>query len=171
MKLADQLEEIIRTTGSYTLFQTIKHGAVMPFPFFRKLFHRKYTHLASAACILHRFLFNHSFSSFVNPGFFYLANIDLARFQINPQYSIVKKFLALEPQEKPRYRAPLEQGSYNGYRPLGSVEILPGLRDNLAFYLTLSNSSRRRSGPSPISYAATCVSEGGVAVNMGDIPQ
>ncbi|GAO19760.1 hypothetical protein UVI_02041620 [Ustilaginoidea virens] len=103
--------------------------------------------------------------------FFYLANIDLARFQINPQYSIVKKFLALEPQEKPRYRAPLEQGSYNGYRPLGSVEILPGLRDNLAFYLTLSNSSRRRSGPSPISYAATCVSEGGVAVNMGDIPQ
>ncbi|QUC20593.1 uncharacterized protein UV8b_04834 [Ustilaginoidea virens] len=137
VKLADQLEEIIRTT----------------------------------ACILHRFLFNHSFSSFVNPGFFYLANIDLARFQINPQYSIVKKFLALEPQEKPRYRAPLEQGSYNGYRPLGSVEILPGLRDNLAFYLTLSNSSRRRSGPSPISYAATCVSEGGVAVNMGDIPQ
>lgn len=32
------------------------------------------------------------------------------------------------------YRAPLEEGIYNGYRPLGSIEVLPGLYDNIEFY-------------------------------------
>ncbi len=33
-----------------------------------------------------------------------------------------------------KYRADLENGNYNGYRPKGSGEILPGKRDNVEMY-------------------------------------
>ncbi len=37
-------------------------------------------------------------------------------------------------EEKLKYRADLENGNYNGYRPLGASEIFPGLRDNVEMY-------------------------------------
>ncbi|EFZ02964.2 isopenicillin N synthase-like protein [Metarhizium robertsii] len=67
-------------------------------------------------------------------GFFYITNIGLTQSQIDQQFAIAKAFFALTPSEKLQFRAPLEDGNYNGYRPLGSVEILPGLDDNLEFY-------------------------------------
>ncbi|OAA34063.1 Oxoglutarate/iron-dependent oxygenase [Metarhizium rileyi] len=67
-------------------------------------------------------------------GFFYITNIGLTQSQIDQQFAIAKAFFALSPSEKLQFRAPLEEGNYNGYRPLGSVEILPGLYDNLEFY-------------------------------------
>ncbi|KAK2593691.1 hypothetical protein QQS21_008599 [Conoideocrella luteorostrata] len=67
-------------------------------------------------------------------GFFYITNIGLTQSQIDQQFAIAKEFFSCSPEEKLQYRAPLEEGSYNGYRPLGSVEVLPGLHDNLEFY-------------------------------------
>jgi len=40
----------------------------------------------------------------------------------------------LPEEERRKFRAPLEEGIYNGYRPLGSIEVLPGLYDNLESY-------------------------------------
>ena len=37
-------------------------------------------------------------------------------------------------EEKLKYRADLENGSYSGYRPLGAFEIFPGLRDNFKMF-------------------------------------
>jgi isopenicillin N synthase-like dioxygenase len=70
------------------------------------------------------------------PGFFYITNIGLSQAQIDGQFAIAKAFFALSPPEKLEFRAALEDGSYNGYRPLGAVEVLPGLHDNLEFYST-----------------------------------
>ncbi|KAG5927692.1 hypothetical protein E4U42_001932 [Claviceps africana] len=67
-------------------------------------------------------------------GFFYIRNIGLSQARIDEQLAIAKHFFSLPAEEKLRYRAPLEEGNYNGYRPLGSVEVLPGLKDNLEFY-------------------------------------
>ncbi|KAL4796124.1 hypothetical protein BDV19DRAFT_398425 [Aspergillus venezuelensis] len=67
-------------------------------------------------------------------GFFYVKNIGLTQSQINRQFAIGQSFFSLPESERLKYRAPLEEGIYNGYRPLGSIEILPGLRDNIEFY-------------------------------------
>jgi isopenicillin N synthase-like dioxygenase len=67
-------------------------------------------------------------------GFFYIANIGLTSEQVDRQFAIGKKILDLPEEEKLKHRADLEDGSYNGYRPLGSIEILPGLYDNVEFY-------------------------------------
>ncbi|KAG5978978.1 hypothetical protein E4U55_005694 [Claviceps digitariae] len=72
--------------------------------------------------------------SILTIGFFYITNIGLSQAQIDEQFAIAKHFFSLPPDEKLLYRAALEDGNYNGYRPLGSVEILPGLKDNLEFY-------------------------------------
>ncbi|KAF3930147.1 hypothetical protein ABW19_dt0208518 [Dactylella cylindrospora] len=67
-------------------------------------------------------------------GFFYVTNFGLTQGQIDRQFAIAKQFFALPEEERRSFRAPLEEGIYNGYRPLGSIEILPGLRDNIEFY-------------------------------------
>lgn len=36
--------------------------------------------------------------------------------------------------EKLQYRARLEEGNYNGYRPLGVAQIVPGIQDNVEMY-------------------------------------
>jgi isopenicillin N synthase-like dioxygenase len=67
-------------------------------------------------------------------GFFYITNIGLTSEQVDRQFAIGKKILDLPETEKLKHRADLEDGSYNGYRPLGSIKILPGLYDNVEFY-------------------------------------
>lgn len=67
-------------------------------------------------------------------GFFYVTNFGLTQEQVDRQFAIGREFFALAEEERMKYRAPLEEGIYNGYRPLGSIEILPGLRDNIEFY-------------------------------------
>jgi isopenicillin N synthase-like dioxygenase len=67
-------------------------------------------------------------------GFFYIANVGLTLEQVDRQFAIGQTILDLPETEKLKYRADLEGGSYNGYRPLGSIEILPGLYDNVEFY-------------------------------------
>ena len=40
----------------------------------------------------------------------------------------------LSTEEKLKYRADLENGGYNGYKPLGIREIRPGVMDNTEIY-------------------------------------
>jgi isopenicillin N synthase-like dioxygenase len=67
-------------------------------------------------------------------GFFYVTNFGLGQEEINRQYAIGRDFFTIPEDVRMSYRAPLEEGIYNGYRPLGSIEVLPGLRDNIEFY-------------------------------------
>lgn len=45
------------------------------------------------------------------------------------QFAIGKEFFNLPTEEKVKYRADLEHGGYNGYKPLGLREIVPGKFD------------------------------------------
>ncbi|PLB40013.1 putative oxidoreductase, 2OG-Fe(II) oxygenase family [Aspergillus candidus] len=67
-------------------------------------------------------------------GFFYVTNFGLTQTQLNRQYAIGRDLYALPIEERLAHRAPLEEGNYNGYRPLGAVEIAPGMRDNVEMY-------------------------------------
>lgn len=67
-------------------------------------------------------------------GFFYITNFALSQEQVDRQFAIGKEIFKLPTEEKLKYRADLEHGNYSGYRPLGSIELLPGLRDNIEMY-------------------------------------
>ncbi|KAJ5150580.1 uncharacterized protein N7500_010769 [Penicillium coprophilum] len=67
-------------------------------------------------------------------GFFYITNIGLSQDDIDLQFAIAKAFFELPEEERLRHRAPLEEGSYNGYRPLGALSLFPGMQDTLEFY-------------------------------------
>ncbi|GES64338.1 clavaminate synthase-like protein [Aspergillus terreus] len=67
-------------------------------------------------------------------GFFYVTNFGLTQEQIDRQYAIGREFYSLPVDERLKYRAALEQGNYNGYRPLGAVELAPGQRDSVEMY-------------------------------------
>ena len=67
-------------------------------------------------------------------GFFYITNFGLSQEEVDRQFAICKELFELPTQEKLKYRANLESGDYNGYRPIGSIELFPGLRDNVEMY-------------------------------------
>ncbi|KAI0132402.1 2OG-Fe(II) oxygenase family oxidoreductase [Xylariales sp. AK1849] len=67
-------------------------------------------------------------------GFFYVTNFGLTEEDINDQFELGKQILDLSTEEKMKYRSKLEEGDYNGYRPLGAIEQFPGLRDNWECY-------------------------------------
>jgi len=67
-------------------------------------------------------------------GFFYVTDFGLDQEQVDRQFAIGKELFQLPTEEKLKYRADLEHGNYSGYRPLGSSELLPGLRDNVEMY-------------------------------------
>ncbi|KAK3346410.1 2OG-Fe(II) oxygenase family oxidoreductase, partial [Lasiosphaeria hispida] len=67
-------------------------------------------------------------------GFFYLVNFGLSQEEIEGQFDLGKQILELPVEEKLKYRAKLEEGDYNGYRPLGAIEQFPGRRDNWECY-------------------------------------
>lgn len=50
------------------------------------------------------------------------------------QFAIGKELFELPTEEKLKYRADLENGGYNGYKPLGLREVRPGVQDNTEIY-------------------------------------
>lgn len=52
-------------------------------------------------------------------GFFYITNFGLTQEQVDRQFAIGKEVFQLPTKEKLKYRADLEHGGYNGYKPLG----------------------------------------------------
>ena len=69
-----------------------------------------------------------------NVGFFYITGFGLSQEEVDRQFAIGQQFFALPTEEKVKYKADLEHGNYNGYRPKGSTETLPGKRDNVEMY-------------------------------------
>ncbi len=67
-------------------------------------------------------------------GFFYVINFGLSQEEVDRQFAIGKEFFKLDTEEKLKYRADLENGGYNGYKPLGLREIAPGQFDNTEIY-------------------------------------
>ncbi|KAK7957742.1 2-oxoglutarate-dependent dioxygenase JRG21 [Apiospora saccharicola] len=67
-------------------------------------------------------------------GFFYIVNFGLSQEQVDQQFAIGKEVFKLPTEEKLKYRADLEHGGYNGYKPMGLREIRPGIFDNTEIY-------------------------------------
>lgn len=59
------------------------------------------------------------FDAVQNIGFFYVINFGLSQEEVDRQFAIGKEFFELPMAEKLRFRADLENGGYNGYKPLG----------------------------------------------------
>ncbi|KAH9904427.1 Clavaminate synthase-like protein [Xylariomycetidae sp. FL2044] len=67
-------------------------------------------------------------------GFFYITNFGLSQEQVDRQFAIGKEVFELPTEEKLKYRADLENGGYNGYKPRGIREVRPGIFDNTEIY-------------------------------------
>ncbi|KAI6084408.1 Clavaminate synthase-like protein [Hypoxylon rubiginosum] len=67
-------------------------------------------------------------------GFFYIINFGFTQEQVDRQFAIGKEVFQLPTEEKLKYRADLEHGGYNGYKPLGLREVKPGIFDNTEIY-------------------------------------
>ncbi|KAF2446408.1 2OG-Fe(II) oxygenase superfamily protein [Karstenula rhodostoma CBS 690.94] len=67
-------------------------------------------------------------------GFFYVINFGLSQEAVDRQFAIGKELFNLPTDEKLKYRADLENGGYNGYKPLGLREMRPGVNDNTEIY-------------------------------------
>ncbi|KZL65207.1 flavonol synthase (2OG-Fe(II) oxygenase) [Colletotrichum tofieldiae] len=67
-------------------------------------------------------------------GFFYVINHGLSREDIDQQYALASSVLGLLDKEKAPYRAALEAGDFNGWKPPGTRELIPGVRDNFEIY-------------------------------------
>ncbi|KAI0394729.1 Clavaminate synthase-like protein [Xylariaceae sp. FL0594] len=74
------------------------------------------------------------FEAIQNIGFFYITNFGLTQEQVDEQFAIGREVFNLPEEEKLRYRADLENGGYNGYKPLGLREVRPGIFDNTEIY-------------------------------------
>lgn len=67
-------------------------------------------------------------------GFFYVVNHGISKEDIDTQFALAASVLSLEDSEKARYRAALGAGDYNGWKPAGTRELIPGVRDNFEIY-------------------------------------
>ncbi|KAF2709932.1 putative 1-aminocyclopropane-1-carboxylate oxidase [Pleomassaria siparia CBS 279.74] len=67
-------------------------------------------------------------------GFFYVSNYGLTSKDIDRQYALARSVTSLSDEQKQPYRAALEAGDYNGWKPAGIRESLPGIRDNYEIY-------------------------------------
>ena len=76
-------------------------------------------------------------------GFFYIINFGLSQEDVDRQFSIGKEIFKLPIEEKLKFRAELEKGGYNGYKPMGlrvSEKLTSALRQE-----TLSKTQSRKS--------------------------
>ena len=67
-------------------------------------------------------------------GFFYITNFGLSQDEVDEQFAIGNDFFELPTEKKLQYRADLENGGYNGYKPMGIRQLKPGIFDNTEIY-------------------------------------
>ncbi|KAJ5347978.1 non-heme dioxygenase in morphine synthesis N-terminal [Penicillium brevicompactum] len=67
-------------------------------------------------------------------GFFYVKNHGLTKDDIDTQFALAQSVLLLPSEEKLKYRAALEEGDYNGWKPAGTRNLIPGVKDNFEIY-------------------------------------
>ncbi|KAI2747062.1 hypothetical protein DTO012A8_9901 [Penicillium roqueforti] len=78
------------------------------------------------------------FEAIQNIGFFYITNFGLSQEDVDRQFAIGKEIFKLPIKEKLKYRAELEKGGYNGYKPMGlRVSRMPIIYGEKQSYLTL----------------------------------
>lgn len=70
----------------------------------------------------------------IEAGFFYVTNYGLSKEEVDAQFGLAKTVLSLPNEEKQKYRAALEQGDYNGWKPAGIRTLVPGVKDNFEIY-------------------------------------
>ncbi|ETS74131.1 hypothetical protein PFICI_13997 [Pestalotiopsis fici W106-1] len=74
-------------------------------------------------------------SDFEQPGgFFYVKGHGFTKAEVDTQFALAKSVLSLTEGEKTPYRAALEQGDYNGWKPAGTRNLIPGVKDNFEIY-------------------------------------
>ena len=73
-------------------------------------------------------------------GFFYITNFGLSQGEVDQQFGLCKKVFELPTEEKLKYRADLEHGGYNGYKPLGLRKIKGNIPDNTEITTSPSSS-------------------------------
>ncbi|OQD86073.1 hypothetical protein PENANT_c008G04769 [Penicillium antarcticum] len=74
------------------------------------------------------------FDAIQNIGFFYITNFGLSQEDVDQQFSIGQQIFKLPIEEKLKFRAELENGDYNGYKPTGLREISPGVFDKTEIF-------------------------------------
>ncbi|KAJ5893245.1 1-aminocyclopropane-1-carboxylate oxidase [Penicillium taxi] len=67
-------------------------------------------------------------------GFFYVKNHGITREEVDTQFALANSVLLLPNEEKLKYRAALEEGDYNGWKPAGTRTLIPGIKDNFEIY-------------------------------------
>ncbi|KAH7114437.1 putative 1-aminocyclopropane-1-carboxylate oxidase [Dendryphion nanum] len=67
-------------------------------------------------------------------GFFYVKNHGFTRDEIDTQFALAKSVLSLSNEQKAPFRAALEAGDYNGWKPAGIRDLIPGVKDNFEIY-------------------------------------
>lgn len=58
----------------------------------------------------------------------------MSKEDVDTQFAIGKSLLLLSNEEKAPYRAALEAGDYNGWKPAGTRDLIPGVKDNFEIY-------------------------------------
>ncbi|KAI0173796.1 putative 1-aminocyclopropane-1-carboxylate oxidase [Pestalotiopsis sp. NC0098] len=67
-------------------------------------------------------------------GFFYVKGHGFSEAEVDAQFALAKAVLSLSDQEKKPFRAALEEGDYNGWKPAGTRTLVPGVNDNFEIY-------------------------------------
>lgn len=84
------------------------------------------------------------FNAIQSIGFFYVVNFGLTQEEVNRQFALGKAVFELPTEEKLKYRADLENGGYNGYKPLGlrvSATMIKFPRATLIDHVFVGNST------------------------------
>ncbi|CAH0029115.1 unnamed protein product [Clonostachys rhizophaga] len=86
-------------------------------------------------------------------GFFYVINHGLSPDDIDTQFAIGASTLSLSDEEKTPYRAALEKGDYNGWKPAGTRDLIPGVKDNFEIYNIpkFNENHTERKHPAPVT--------------------
>jgi isopenicillin N synthase-like dioxygenase len=63
-----------------------------------------------------------------------VKNHGLTREQVDTQFALANATLALNNEEKNKYIAALDIGDYNGWKPAGIRDLIPGVKDNFEIY-------------------------------------
>lgn len=63
-----------------------------------------------------------------------MSNHGLTPNEIDTQFALAHSVLSLPNSSKAPYRAALEQGDYNGWKPAGTRNLIPGVKDNFEIY-------------------------------------
>jgi isopenicillin N synthase-like dioxygenase len=58
----------------------------------------------------------------------------LSKEDIDTQFALAKSVLSLSNSEKAPYKAALDQGDYNGWKPAGTRDLIPGVKDNFEIF-------------------------------------